>query len=39
MEMLSKFYHMPRQAKYHYSEYSTYIILQCIQDLKTEVSA
>ena len=37
--MLSKFSHMQMHHEKHNSEYSTHIILQCIQDLKTEVYA
>ena len=37
MEILSKFCHMQIHDKLHNSEYSTHVILQCIQDLKTEI--
>ena len=37
--MLSKFSHMQIHDQYHNSEYSTHIIPQWIQDLKTEVYA
>ena len=37
--MLSKFSHVQMHNKQQNSEYSTHIILKCIQDLKTEVYA
>ena len=39
MKMLGKFSCMQVHDKEHNSEYFTHIILQCIQDLKTEVYA
>ena len=39
MKMLSKFFDLERHNKQQNCKYSTHIILQCIQDLKTEVHA
>ena len=39
MKMLSKFSRIERHDRQHNSDYSTHIILQCIQDLKMEVYA
>ena len=39
MKMLSNFSRVEIHNKQHNSDYSAHIILQCIQDLKTEVYA